>query len=93
MGYLGTKLVLFKLSSGFTFGIPCSWEILDRQCSLTGYHNRRNSSYWKMIHRNFVTPEIILLENIINGSSFTGIFLDRQFAAGKRETGKQISGI
>ena len=92
MGYLGTKLVLYKLSSEFTFGIPCSLEILDRQSSLIGYHNRRNS-YWKMIHRNFVTPEIILLENIINGSSFTGISLDRQFAAGKRETGKQISGI
>ena len=93
MGYLGTKLVLYKLSSEFIFGIPCSWEILDWQCSLTGYHNRRNSSYWKIIHRNFVTPEIILLEYIINGNSFTGISLDRQFAAGKCETGNQISGI
>ena len=58
-----------------------------------GYHNSRNSSYWKMIHQNFVKPEIILLENITNGNSFTGISLDRQFAAGKRETGKQIFGI
>ena len=66
---------------------------LDRQSSLSGNCSIRNFSYRKILHRNFLTPENRQSENISTGNCYTGIYLHRQFTAGKSETGYHISGI